>query len=318
MLKINPYGNRQLDSFTAVGSKRPGKSTAREDSPASSPGTPLQAALMNSPKPSRKRRRTGSESAEQSGSEDGTDKRKEQGSKADNDDEPMASSSEDDEPLAKMAKINHVNGIASSRSVPGPGQGGRSLAGKGAGKGKGKQREPISVVRKEGDDMVVDDEGKPIHKAGLSVGHAEDEALVKKSAEKEMPLKAQEVAAKQVEEAADVVNRLTQGVTVDVDQEMRTTGLAEDVDVEEIEDWGDLDVVSGCSLQACMTFCPTDKPCRTHYLLNLPPRSSSKTSSACRWSRRSSRRQCPRSSSLASKTSFRNSSPKCPGNTSPG
>jgi hypothetical protein len=51
-----------------------------------------------------------------------------------------------------------------------------------------------------------------------------------------------------VEEAADVVNRLTQGVTVDVDQEMRTTGLAEDVDVEEIEDWGDLDVVSRCSL----------------------------------------------------------------------
>ena len=248
MLKINPCDNRQLDSFTAVGSKRPGKSTAREDSPASSPGTPLQAALMNSPRPSRKRQRTASESAEQSGSEDGTDKRKEQGSKADNEDEPMASSSEDDEPLAKMAKTNHVNGIASSRSVPGPGQGGRSLAGKGAGKGKGKQREPISVVRKEGDDMVVDDEGKPIHKAGLSVGHAEDEALVKKSAEKEMPSKAQEVAAKQVEEAADVVNRLTQGVTVDVDQEMRTTGLAEDVDVEEIEDWGDLDVVSRCSL----------------------------------------------------------------------
>jgi hypothetical protein len=32
-------------------------------------------------------------------------------------------------------------------------------------------------------------------------------------------------------------------VTVDVEQEMRTTGLADDVDVDEIDDWGDLDVV---------------------------------------------------------------------------
>lgn len=106
------------------------------------------------------------------------------------------------------------------------------------------QREPVSVVRKDGDDMVVDDDGKPLHKAGLSVGHAEDEALEKGDTEQKTPIEAQEVSAKQVEEAADVVNRLTQGVTVDVDQEMRTTGLAEDIDVEEIEDWGDLDVVS--------------------------------------------------------------------------
>lgn len=160
-------------------------------------------------------------------------------------DPAIIESSEEDEPLSKMAKPNGTNGTASvAGSRLAPGQGGRSLAGKGAGKGKGKQREPVSVVRKEGDDVVVDDEGKEIRKAGPSVGHAEDEANAQASAADDAQMNDVDISTKQVEEAADVVNRLAQGVTVDVEQEMRTTGLADDVDVDEIDDWGDLDVVS--------------------------------------------------------------------------
>jgi hypothetical protein len=159
--------------------------------------------------------------------------------------DPPAESSEEDEPLAKMAKPNGTNGQA---SVTGPrlapGQGSRSLAGKGAGKGKGKQREPVSVVRKEGDDVIVDEDGSVIRKAGPSVGHAEDAAIAQRAMQTDDMTDGLGVSSKQVEAAADVVNRLTQGVTVDVEREMRATGLAEDIDVDEIADWGDLDVVS--------------------------------------------------------------------------
>jgi hypothetical protein len=166
-------------------------------------------------------------------------------------DPALIESSEEDEPLSKMAKPNGLNGTTvtpGSRLMPG--QGGRSLAGKGAGKGKGKQREPVSVVRKEGDDVVVDREGKEIRKAGPSVGHAEDEANAQTSAADDVQMNPVDLSNEQVEAAADVVNRLAQGVTVDVEQEMRTTGLADDVDVDEIDDWGDLDVVS-LSIFAC-------------------------------------------------------------------
>jgi hypothetical protein len=144
--------------------------------------------------------------------------------------------------LANTLKLNGADKPAGARVLPG--QGGRSIAaGKGAGKGKG--REPVSVVRKEGEDVVVDENGKTLHKAGLSVGHAEDEAKAKAGdARGGVDVNDRALRVNQNEAAAEVVNRLTQGVTVDVEKEMESAGIAPDVDVEEIEDWDDLDVVS--------------------------------------------------------------------------
>jgi hypothetical protein len=81
------------------------------------------------------------------------------------------------------------------------------------------------------------------------VGHAEDEAKAKAGhvrgdVDVDMDVNDRALRVNQNEAAAEVVNRLTQGVTVDVEKEMESAGIAPDVDVEEIEDWDDLDVVS--------------------------------------------------------------------------
>jgi hypothetical protein len=235
-----PLSHSQLETFSASAAKHPGKSTLRDDSPASSPGTPLETSIRNSPLHSRKRRRITSNSPERSGSSKPPDSSKP------TDTILSESDSEGDEPLANTLKLNGADKPAGARVLPG--QGGRSIAaGKGAGKGKG--REPVSVVRKEGEDVVVDENGKTLHKAGLSVGHAEDEAKAKAGhvrgdVDVDMDVNDRALRVNQNEAAAEVVNRLTQGVTVDVEKEMESAGIAPDVDVEEIEDWDDLVVVS--------------------------------------------------------------------------
>lgn len=177
--------------------------------------------------------------------------------------------SEEDEPLANLAKSNGgtAGGGGSTGAGGGGGGGGRSLPtpGRGvAGKGTGRKaaqkgaREPVAVVRKEGADMIVDEDGRPTHEAGLSVGHAEEESnLLNQIAHQQQPSgsepsnlpangvespKALPVSADKVEAAAEAVNKLTQGVAMDVDEEMEKAGIAENVDVDEIEHWEDLDV----------------------------------------------------------------------------
>ncbi len=219
-------------------------------------------------------------------------------------------------------------GLSSKRPNKGPGGG--AGAGKGAGKTSSKglasapTREPIQIVNRDGEDVVVDELGNVIRSLDdedeADGAAAKDETSVPQ-APPPPPQASDEAidARKQARDAeAALIDKLATGVSVDADMDS-VAGLThvqmDEVDID--EDWGDVLQFVGIACNLILVDClhllhRRNSPC------DLPRSSSERTTYACPLSRRANPRHRARSSSLVSKISFSGNFPRCRASISPG
>lgn len=129
---------------------------------------------------------------------------------------------------------------------------GGAEGGHGAGKqAASKSREPVSIVRKIDGDTIVDEEGNVLDKRDNPDEEVDGDDPVDVTAdvdkETDTPLTATfldeaENSLKQKEEAI-LVDNLTHGVTIDVDDDSAMEGLGVD-SLDNVEDWADIEFAS--------------------------------------------------------------------------
>lgn len=144
--------------------------------------------------------------------------------------------------------------------------------GQGAGKQmSSKSREPVSIVRKIDGDAIVDDEGNVLDKRDAGVPEEEveeaeqDDVDVKMDVDVDTPVDGPSKTEKEHQAEEDkLVDDLTNGVTIDMDDQAQ---LAESLGVDSldnVDDWADIEFVSiptRCSVHDVYGLATSGKTC---------------------------------------------------------